>query len=155
MKKNNNSLVDVIATALFQFVMRSYVRLKPLFIWIKPQTRSSIKATLLRPVFRFLYLPNNSGVCFNDLLKGVNLIGYPNADIGEGEFLRQTAKSLSNTGVKFGIYNYNLGVELSQTDLRLAPYVRSNNPYKINIFHLKPNQVEASIVALGRSGMCQ
>ena len=151
MKKNNYNLVDIIVTVSFQFIMRHYIKLKPLFIWVNPQTRSAIKATILRPVFKFLHSPNKPGICINDLVKGVNLIGYPNADIGEGEFLRQTATSFLKTGVKFGIYDYNLGVELSQTDLRFAPYVRSDNPYKVNIFHLKPNQVEASIVALGRS----
>ena len=35
----------------------------------------------------------------------MTLIGYPFADIGEGEFLRQTAKAFLKVDTDVGIYN--------------------------------------------------
>jgi glycosyltransferase involved in cell wall biosynthesis len=84
-------------------------------------------------------------------LKGVNLIGLPRSVIGEGEFIRQTAKSLQQTNLDFGIYDTQLTASPGQGDDRLASHIRSDNPFKVNIFHLKPDQMEASIVTLGRS----
>ena len=40
-----------------------------------------------------------------DFKQGVNLIGYPLADIGEGEFIRQTGRSLAKVDIDFGVYN--------------------------------------------------
>jgi glycosyltransferase involved in cell wall biosynthesis len=135
----------------FQIFMKIFVKLKPFFAWLDPNARSLIKAVFVRLVFNFLYSSSKSGVDYKFLVQGANLIGYPFADIGEGEFLRQTARSLLKADVDFGVYNYNAGLQLGQDDQRMAPFTLTANPYITNIFHLKPDQAEASILALGES----
>jgi len=132
------------------FIMKYYIKLKPVFMWIRPETRSKIKVRLLSPIFQLLYPYQKPDFHAKGLIQGVNFIGYPNADIGEGEFLRQAATALLKTDIKFGIFDYSLRVQLSQKDMRLASFVRKENPYSINIFHLKPDQVMSSIVTLGQ-----
>ena len=134
-----------------QFVMKHYGKLKPLLFWVSVGTRSRFKMIILRLFFKAFYSEKSNPIYNLNLKKGVNLVGYPCADIGEGEFIRQTAMSFSKTDIEFGIYNYNHEISFSQNDQRLNSFVRSDNPYLVNIFHLKPDQVEASIVRLGDS----
>jgi glycosyltransferase involved in cell wall biosynthesis len=134
-----------------QLVMKHYGKLKPLLFWVNEKTRSRIKEVILRLLFKALYSEESNRRCDLSLKKGVNLIGYPRADIGDGEFIRQTAMSFSKVDIEFGIYNYNHEISLSQNNQRLNPLVRLDNPYLVNIFHLKPDQVEASILRLGDS----
>jgi glycosyltransferase involved in cell wall biosynthesis len=134
-----------------QLVMKHYGKLKPLLFWVNEKTRSRIKEVILRLLFKALYSEESNTRCDLSLKKGVNLIGYPLADIGDGEFIRQTAMSFSKVDIEFGIYNYNHEISLSQNNQRLNPLVRLDNPYMVNIFHLKPDQVEASILRLGDS----
>ena len=134
-----------------QLVMKHYGKLKPLLFWVNEKTRSRIKEVILRLLFKALYSEESNTRCDLSLKKGVNLIGYPRADIGDGEFIRQTAMSFSKVDIEFGIYNYNHEISLSQNNQRLNPLVRLDNPYLVNIFHLKPDQVEASILRLGDS----
>lgn len=155
---------------LAQFFMNHYARFKPLFNWIAPGTRSRIKTVVMRWVFKRLYgksgpmaeekrnahSTSGSGgilpqVSVLDPSKGVNLIGLPRAIIGEGEFIRQTAKSLQKTNLDFGIYDTQLTASPRQADDPFSCHIRSDNPFKVNIFHLKPDQMESSIVTLGRS----
>ncbi len=137
--------------------------LKPLVSWIPPRTRTRIKDRFMSVAFKFLYgtKPKREGLAISDrnspdknvapLKKGVNLVGYPRSIIGEGEFIRQTASSLKQTHLDFGIVDDQLTASHGQADDRLAPHIRSDNPFKVNIFHLKPGQMESSIVMLGRS----
>ena len=143
---------------------------KLLFSWIGPRTRSRIKTVVMSWVFKRLYGKSSSkkgGKCIEssspDLektllfqsspscLKGVNLIGLPRAIIGEGEFVRQTAKSFQNTCLDFGVYDARSTSPPEREENRLSNHIRSDNPFNINIFHLKPDQLETSVVALGRS----
>ena len=112
-----------------QLVMKHYGKLKPLLFWVNVKTRSRIKVVILRLLFKALYSEESNRRCDLSLKKGVNLIGYPRADIGEGEFIRQTAMSFSKVDVEFGIYNYNHGISFSQNDQRLTSFVRLDNPY--------------------------
>ncbi len=142
---------------LAQFLMRHYARFKPLFSWIAPETRSRIKIVMTRWVFKRLYGKSFSAKnsqtlpSFAAKPQGVNLIGLPRAIIGEGEFVRQTAKSLAKTNLDFGIYDHQLTATQGQVDDPLTSRIRSDNPFKVNIFHLKPDQLESSIVTLGKS----
>ena len=144
-----------------QFLMRHSARFKPLFRWIAPGARSRIKTLVMRWIFKRLYGKSGSmaKVTGGDHsrgsgpapLKGVNLIGLPRSIIGEGEFIRQTAKSLLTTDLDFGIYDSQLTASPRQADNPISSRLRSDNPFKVNIFHLKPDQMETSIVTLGRS----
>jgi len=135
--------------SFFQIMMEHYGKLKPFLFWINPSTCSYLKATILRVVFKNFYSMEPSTLYDKDFKKGVNLIGYPLANIGEGEFIRQTAKSLSRVDVDFGVYSCE--ARLGQNDQRLDSLIQSNNPYSVNIFHLKPDQIESSIIRLGES----
>jgi len=152
MQVNLNKIAKEVLRTFSKFFMNHYVKLKPLFGWMPPETRTRLKSRFLSPVFKTLYSSPSTSLLKNDSLeKGVTLIGFPRADIGEGEFLRQTAKSFLRSGVGFGIYDYGIGIKLSSRDERFASYIRTDNPYSVNIFHLKPDQAEASVVALGDS----
>ena len=152
MKSNSKNLtVKGIGERVGRWIMKNYLCLKPLFYWMSPQLRSRIKFGLLGPLFNFLYRSKDSWEIDYSLEKGANLIGYPRADIGEGEFLRQTAWAFIKSRVAFGIFDYHVGAKLSQNDIRLVSHIRSDNPYVANVFHLKPDQVEASVLTLGTS----
>ncbi|GJL77321.1 MAG: hypothetical protein NPINA01_03100 [Nitrospinaceae bacterium] len=96
-------------------------------------------------------LPGEDAVRNGVLKKGVTLIGLPRAIIGEGEFVRQTAKSFQNTSLDFGIYDTRPSVAPVEQADPLSSHMRSDNPFNVNIFHLKPDQLASSVVTLGRS----
>lgn len=147
----------IMGKKLAQFLLNCSVKFKPLFSWVSPQIRSRIKAIVMRWVFKRLYgktLSSENPKPFQTFASkppGVNLIGLPRAIIGDGENIRQTAKSLQKINLDFGIYDYQLTTSTGKVDDRLASHIRSDNPFKVNIFHLKPDQIESSIVTLGRS----
>ena len=135
----------------FQIVMKRYGKLKPFLLWISPSARAYFKSTILRVVFKLFY-SMKPGVLFDKSFKeGVNLIGYPLADIGEGEFIRQTARALSRIGIDFGVHNSNFETRLDQNNQELVSLVQPSNSYLVNIFHLKPGQIEESIIRYGES----
>ncbi len=137
--------------------MNHFVWFKPFLSWIGPRTRSRIKAVVMRWVFKRLYgsTASKEGGKYVEQssthLKGVNLIGLPRAIIGEGEFVRQTAKSFQNASLDFGIYDARPSPSPRREEEWFSNHMRSDNPFNINIFHLKPDQLESSVVTLGRS----
>ena len=135
--------------SFFRIIMMHHGKLKPFLFWISLGTGSYFKTIVLRRVFKLFYSMEPGALYEKDFKQGVNLIGYPFADIGEGEFVRQTAKSLARIGVDFGIYN--CGKQLAQNNRELTSSTRSKNSYLVNIFHLKPDQIEASIIRYGNS----
>jgi glycosyltransferase involved in cell wall biosynthesis len=141
-----------------QWVMSRMIWFKPVFALIPPTLRSRLKAVVFRWVFKRLYgkyasrAVGASGMPdIPRFSKGVNLIGLPRSIIGEGEFVRQTANSLKQTNLDFGIVDCQSTASSKQVDDRLVSHIRTDNPFKVNIFHLKPDQMESSIVMLGRS----
>lgn len=132
-----------------QITMKYYGKLRPFLFWISPSTYSNFKTNILRVVFKMFYSMEPGELYDKDFKQGVNLIGYPLADIGEGEFIRQTARSLARVDIDFGVYNSE--ARLVQNNERLPSLIQSNNPYLVNIFHLKPDQIEASIIRRGES----
>jgi glycosyltransferase involved in cell wall biosynthesis len=145
-------LIEIIkkkGRSFFQITMKHYGNLKPYLFWVRSGTGSYFKTIIVRIVFKLFYSMKPGELYDKDFKRGVNLIGYPLADIGEGEFVRQTAKSLARVGVDFGVYNSES--QLGQNDRRLTTSIRSNNSYLVNIFHLKPDQIEASIIRHGNS----
>ena len=151
-----------------QWIMNHHGRFKPLFNWMAPQTRARIKSQVMGWVFKGLYgkisrspgaeengaSPSSSGrtalhKTFPVLPKGVNLVGLPRSIIGEGEFVRQTAKSLQSAALELGIFDTQVDTSEEVGDDRLANCIRSDNPFNTNIFHLKPDQLESAVVELG------
>jgi glycosyltransferase involved in cell wall biosynthesis len=149
--------LKIFAKKSAQLFMSRLDGIKPFFGWIGPPVRSRIKTVVMRWVFKMLY--GKSSAIDKPLLfqsspacaQGVNLIGLPRAIIGEGEFVRQTARSFQNTSLDFGIYDVRPHPSPQPGEGPFSRHIRSDNPFNVNIFHLKPDQLESSIVTLGRS----
>jgi len=135
----------------FKFLFKNILILKPIFILIDPKVRSYIKVIAIRIIFKTLYSEGANTTFDSNLNKGLTLIGYPFVGIGEGEFLRQTAKAFLKVDVDVGIYDCNSEVRPNQKVKSLDCLVRSDNLYRTNIFHLKPDQAEALVISLGNS----
>ncbi len=84
-----------------------------------------------------------------DTRTGVNLVGYPRAEMGMGELLRQSAAALSTTYFRFCIVDFNFGIVASQRDRRYEALVRSDNPFHINLFHITADQMRLAWEKLG------
>ena len=71
----------------------------------------------------------------------VNLIGYPRADMGMGELLRQSAAALSTTKIPFCAVDFTHGITASQQNTRLESLISTSNPYEVNLFHINADQM--------------
>jgi glycosyltransferase involved in cell wall biosynthesis len=80
---------------------------------------------------------------------GVNLVGYPRAEMGMGELLRQSAAGFSTTSVPFFLVDFNFGLIASQSDARYEHLVRTDNPYATNLFHINADQMRVAREQLG------
>ena len=67
---------------------------------------------------------------------GVNLVGYAYGQLGIGEDLRMAAKSLHRAGIPLAIVNFPPGQDVGQSDRSVHKWVRTNGPYRYNIFCL-------------------
>lgn len=65
---------------------------------------------------------------------GVNLIGYPFAQLGLGESCRMIGRTLLAGGVPIAMLDFRLGEDIPQNDRSVAEYVREQGEYAINIF---------------------
>jgi glycosyltransferase involved in cell wall biosynthesis len=72
---------------------------------------------------------------------GVNLVGYPRAEMGMGQQIRQSAAALSTTNTPFCVVDFNFGIVASQRDARYEKLVRTDNPFQINLFHINADQM--------------
>lgn len=80
---------------------------------------------------------------------GVNLIGYPRAEMGMGELMRQSAAGFAAAGVPFCLVDFNFGLIASQEDARFASFVRPDNPFATNVFHINADQMLVARDQLG------
>jgi len=144
-------MMKKIGRIFFTLAIKNYMIFKPLLGLVNLEIRSRFKMWFLRRVFRVLYFRKPNFIFDVNLKKGITLVGYPCADIGEGELLRQTARAFLKNNINLGIYNFNFGIQSSQNNQSLASFIRSDNPHLTNIFHLKPDQFEAFVVSLGNS----
>lgn len=81
---------------------------------------------------------------------GVNLVGYPRADMGMGELLRQSAAALSTTKVPFCVVDFNFGITASQKNMRYESLMRADNPMEVNLFHINADQMSLVRDKLGQ-----
>ena len=155
---------------VFKSISHSVSRIKPLLNWVDPGLRSRLRRGFTDWVFDNFYrrggfaaekgmLPPRSALAghgasvpqASSLLPGVNLIGFPRVRIGDGEFIRQTARSFQAAGVGFSLLEVPSALAVDGGDERFTDHIRRDNPYKINIFYLKPDQMPAAVVQLGES----
>jgi glycosyltransferase involved in cell wall biosynthesis len=85
-----------------------------------------------------------------DPFAGVNLVGYPRAEMGMGELLRQSAAALSTTDIRFSVVDFNFGIVASQRDTRYEALVGPDNPFYVNLFHINADQMPLAREKLGR-----
>ncbi len=153
---------------VFRSITHSASRIKPLLNWIDPGLRSRLKRGFTDWVFDNFYrrggqakeksFPLNQSdqdrtlrQQGSHLLPGVNLIGFPRVRIGDGEFLRQTALSFHAANVAFSLLEFPCALPVDAGDERFKDHLRADNPYDINIFYLKPDQLPGAVVQLGES----
>jgi len=65
---------------------------------------------------------------------GVNLIGYPRAEMGLGEDIRHVAEALRVNGVPFCILDVGLGRGFSQNDSSVEKWISEQPRYGFNLF---------------------
>ncbi len=153
---------------VFQSLSQSAERIKPLLHWVDPGLRSRLKRGFTEWVFDNFYRSSHTaedrrlphcaaaaGSLVNPgappLLPGVNLIGFPRVRIGDGEFLRQTARSFLTARIGFSLLEFPCALPLDAGDERFRDHLREDNPYNVNLFHLKPDQMPGAVVQLGES----
>ena len=86
-----------------------------------------------------------------DLAFGVNLIGYPRAEMGMGEQLRSCAAALETANFPFGITDFQQGLIASNRDVRYERLISPDNPFPINLFHVNADQIGLAREKLGPS----
>ncbi len=151
MIRKSEEIIKKNRRSFFWIMMKCYKKLKPFLFWISPNTRAHFKTSILRIVFKVFYSVKPEVFYNNGFKRGVNLIGYPLSDIGDGEFIRKTARSFTKSKIDFGIFDCGFEAQLNDDHQYMASLIRSNNSYLVNIFHLKPDQIDASIIRYGKS----
>ena len=81
---------------------------------------------------------------------GVNLTGYARAEMGMGEQLRSCASALEAVEFPFRITDFNHGIIASNLDTRYEHWIRTDNPFDINLFHVNADQMGLALEKLGR-----
>jgi len=82
---------------------------------------------------------------------GVNLVGYATAGLGLGETLRRFAEALNGLGVPFALCDINLHLGQRGRDLRLASWIRGNNPFPVNFLVISASELAAVRSHLGEA----
>ena len=81
---------------------------------------------------------------------GVNLVGYPRAEMGMGEQLRLCAEALIIANLHVCVTEFNFGIIASHRDTRYEHLVRPGNPFYVNLFHINADQMRLAVEKLGR-----
>ncbi len=81
---------------------------------------------------------------------GANLIGYSHAELGMGEHVRMSAAALAGTAVPYGVVNFNIGVASRQQARLEHGELRTDNPFRANIFHINADQMLRAYCHLDR-----
>ena len=81
---------------------------------------------------------------------GVNLTGYARAEMGMGEQLRSCASALEAVEFPFRITDFKHGIIASNLDTRYEHWIRTDNPFDINLFHVNADQMGLALEKLGR-----
>lgn len=81
---------------------------------------------------------------------GVNLIGDIRAEIGLGQSMRLLANELELSKYPFGIYDFQLGGNLRRGDTSWDYRMREDYPYRINLFHINPQEVGLAYLYLDK-----
>ncbi len=71
---------------------------------------------------------------------GAVLIGYPRAEMGMGEHVRNSAMALESTSYPFEIIDFDTGLECGLNELSCAPWIVKSPRHHINVFHINADQ---------------
>ncbi len=111
------------------------------------QTSEAIRKFLKKDSFEsgyyplFATSPHSSLAPVNRLQDGISLIGYPFAEMGMGEHVRNTASALMYLKTSFEIFNANTGLTCSCNDKSFEEYCVELPSQKVNLFHVNADQV--------------
>lgn len=74
------------------------------------------------------------------LKAGATLIGYPTAETGMGEHVRNTALALKNTKTPFSVFNANTGMTAGMKDRSVADKITDALDRQVNVFQINADQ---------------
>lgn len=80
--------------------------------------------------------------------RGINVVGYLDAETGMGQAARALVRALATTDVPISLHNLDLGVIARRGDAELAG-AASDFPYDVNLFVVNADQVPAVFGLLG------
>ncbi|AEG50353.1 glycosyl transferase group 1 [Sphingobium chlorophenolicum L-1] len=81
----------------------------------------------------------------------VTLFGYPRAEMGMGEHVRNTAHALSMLDVPFEIVDFNVGLNCGLGNKEMEDFITPVPSGKINLLHINADQTIAAKRILGQS----
>ncbi len=76
---------------------------------------------------------------------GINLIGHARGDYGLGESCRLVAEAIKTSGIPFTIKNIFQNKRALETNEAYKDYESEDLKYNVNLIHLNPNELPASI----------
>lgn len=127
----------------FRFFYKTGVFMKPLLVKVLPlATRQKIKMRLVKSAFPMiksdLTIKGSKG---QQLLNGINLIGYSRAEMGIGESCRIAAKNLAAGQIPFEIINFKGMNSARMSDLTWVHKEVEKPSFIVNLFHLNAEQM--------------
>jgi glycosyltransferase involved in cell wall biosynthesis len=82
---------------------------------------------------------------------GINLIGDIAAEIGLGQSMRLVANELELSRYPFGIYDFWLEGNVRRGDHTFAHRIRTDYPYRINLFHINFQEIGLAYLYLDKN----
>ncbi len=78
---------------------------------------------------------------------GATLIGYARAELGLGDYLRNTAAALEAAAVPFAVLDCGHIAPQRKADARLDAYIHRSSPYRFNLFQITADKMHDAIVS--------
>lgn len=132
-------------------ILKAALGLKPVLTKVIPiKTLQKLKAGLLNKntkKFAKLHIEPMLRGKYED---GVNLIGNIRGDSGLGQSCRLVADILLASGRKMTIKNYYVSSRYSMNNHNYDKYIREDNPYNINIFHINAHECTNAFMDMGQ-----
>jgi glycosyltransferase involved in cell wall biosynthesis len=92
----------------------------------------------------------HNAIRFRPRRDGALLVGYPRAEMGMGEHVRNTAVALSSRRYPFSIFDFNSGLDCGLNDRSCDAWISSDWPDRlVNLLHINADQTLALHKCLG------
>jgi glycosyltransferase involved in cell wall biosynthesis len=116
--------------------------------------RFLVPGPVRRALASYLWRPAKFDIALSTHLKpGVALVGYPRAEIGLGEALRQVGAALEYAQVPFICFNIGQHIRSRQDDRRMINHISITLDRQVNLFVISPLYAGRSIRFLGHRAL--